>query len=246
MFSFGNMWIIAKKEWLQFFSSLTGYIALIIFLLLTGLLIFVFPDTSLLDFGYASLTGFFKLAPWVLLFLVPTVTMRSFADEYRSGTFEVLKTSPLSASAIVWGKFIGCWLVIVMALLPTILYAFTLQRLSVTGGIDIGATVGSYAGLFLLSAVFTSIGICVSSFTNNTVIAFIAAAFICFILYTGFEAISKMPALKNGAGYYVEMFGINFHYNNISRGVIDIRDLVYFFGVIYIFSLVTKRNINIR
>jgi ABC-2 type transport system permease protein len=240
------MWMICKKEWLQFFSSLTGYIALVIFLLLTGLLLFVFPETSLLDFGYASMTGFFRIAPWLLLFLVPTVTMRSFADEYRAGTFETLKTSPLTSAQIVWGKFFGCWFVIILALIPTVLYAFSLQYLSATGGLDIGATIGSYLGLFLLSAVFTAIGVCAGSFTNNTVIAFIAAAFSCFLLYTGFEAISKLPVFKGGADYYIEMFGINFHYNSISRGVIDLRDIIYFFGIIYVSLLITQRNITNR
>lgn len=238
--------MICKKEWLQFFSSLTGYIALTIFLLLAGLLLFVFPDTSLLDFGYATLNGFFRIAPWLLLFLIPTVTMRSFADEYRAGTFETLKTAPLSSGQIVWGKFFGCWLVIIPALLPTILYAFSLQYLSAAGGLDIGATIGSYLGLLLLSAVFTAIGVCAGSFTNNTVIAFIAAAFACFLLYTGFEALSKLPVFKGGADYYIEMFGINFHYNSISRGVIDIRDVIYFLGIIYIALLITQRNISNR
>jgi len=237
------MWMICKKEWLQFFSSLTGYIALIIFLLLTGLFLFVFPDTDLLSFGYASLSNFFSLAPWILLFLVPTITMRSLADEYKSGTFELLKTLPVSSSQIVWGKYFGALLVVALALLPTVIYAISIQKLSTIGGIDVGATIGSYIGLLLLGAVFTAIGICTSSFTNNTVIAFIAGAFVCFLLYTGFEAISQLPVFRSGADYYIEMMGINFHYNSISRGVIDLRDIVYFAGIIVLFLLITQRNI---
>ncbi len=237
------MWMICKKEWLQFFSSLTGYIALVIFLLLTGLFLFVFPDTDLLTFGYASLSGFFSLAPWILLFLVPTITMRSLADEYKGGTFELLKTMPLRPSQIVWGKYFGALLVVALALLPTIIYAISIQQLSAVGGIDVGATIGSYIGLLLLGAVFTAVGICASSFTNNTVVAFITGAFICFILFTGFEAVSRLPVFNAGPDYYIEMLGINFHYNSISRGVIDIRDIIYFVGIIVLFLWITQRNV---
>ncbi len=238
--------MICKKEWRQFFSSLTGYIALIIFLLLNGLLFFVFPDTSLLDFGYATLDSFFRLAPWVLLFLVPTITMRSLADEYKSGTFELLKVMPLSTGDIVWGKFLGALLVILLSLVPTVIYAVTLQLLSAQGGIDVGSAIGSYIGLFMLGAVFTAAGICASSFTNNTVVAFITGAFVCFLLFTGFDGVSKLPVFANGPGYYIEMLGINMHYNSISKGVIDIRDIIYFGGLIFIFILITQRNIAKR
>lgn len=237
------MWMICKKEWVQFFSSLTGYIAIIIFLLLNGLFLFVFPDTSLLDFGYASLNGFFDLAPWLLLFLVPTVTMRSLADEYKAGTFEILKTLPLTPAKIIWGKFFGALFIIIAALLPTILYSISIQQLSSSGGIDMGGTIGSYIGLVLLAAVFTAVGICTSSFTNNTVVAFITGAFLCFILYSGFDAISKLPLFKGNLDYYIEMIGINFHYKNISRGVIDTRDVIYFAVTIALFLLVTQRNL---
>ena len=238
------MWMICKKEWNQFFSSLTGYIALVVFLLLNGLLFFVFPDTSLLDFGYASLDGFFSLAPWVLLFLISTITMRSLADEYKSGTFELLKTLPLTSSQIVWGKFFGTLLIVLLALIPTTVYAFCLQQLSAAGGIDIGAAIGSYIGLLLLGAVFTSVGLCASSFTNNTVVAFIGGAFVCLALYTGFDALSKLPIFTNGWDYYVEMLGINFHYKSISKGVIDIRDIIYFFALITFFIAITKSNLE--
>jgi ABC-2 type transport system permease protein len=240
------MWMICTKEWRQFFSSLTGYIALIVFLLLNGLLLFVFPDTSLLDFGYSSLNGFFDLAPWILLFLIPTITMRSFADEYRGGTFELLKTIPLTPSQIVYGKFFGSLLIVLLSLIPTIIYAVSLQSLSAVGGLDVGSTIGSYLGLLMLGAVFTAIGICTSSFTNNTVVAFISGAFVCFLLYTGFEAISKLPVFASGVDYYIEMLGIKFHYKSISRGVIDIRDVIYFTGLIFIFLFITERNVARR
>jgi len=237
------MWMICKKEWQQFFTSLTGYIALIIFLLLNGLFLFVFPDTSMLNFGYASLNNFFEIAPLFLLFLVPTVTMRSFADEYKQGTFELLKTLPLTPSQIVWGKFFGAAMIVITALLPTIVYAISMQQLSSTGGIDVGGTIGSYIGLILISTVFVSVGLCFSSFTNNTVVAFITGAFVCFILYSGFDAISKLPVFKSGWDYYIEMLGLNFHYKSISRGVIDTRDVIYFTGLIFLFLLITQRNI---
>ncbi len=237
------MWMICKKEWQQFFSSLTGYIALAVFLLVNGLMLFVFPDTSILEFGYASLSGFFSLAPWVLLLMIPTITMRSFSDEYKSGSFELLRTLPLTPEQLVWGKFLGAVLIAFCAVLPTLIYAISIQQLSVTGGIDIGATTGSYIGLLLLGAVFTAIGICTSSFTSNTVVAFIAGAFVCFLLYNGFDAISKLPVFSAGADYYLEMLGISFHYRSISRGVIRIGDLVYFVGLIYFFLLITQRNL---
>src|SRR4051812_27326492 len=187
------MWLVSMKEWRQFFSSLTGYIAIVLFLLLMGLFLFVFPDSSILDFGYATLDNFFNIAPFILLFLVPTITMRSIADEYKSGTFEILKTLPLTSSKIVWGKFFGCLFVVGIALIPTLIYAYSIQHLSSKGGIDIGGTAGSFIGLLMLAAVYTSVGICTSSFTNNTVVAFILAAFVCFLLYSGFTAVSKLP-----------------------------------------------------
>lgn len=240
------MWIICLKEWRQFFSSLTGYIAIILFLLLMGLFLFVFPDSSILDFGYATLDNFFSLAPYIMLFLVPTITMRSIADEYKSGTFEILKTLPLSPSQIVWGKYFGCLLVVAMALIPTIIYAISIEQLSAKGGIDVGAAAGSYIGLLMLASVYTSVGICTSSFTNNTVVAFILAAFVCFLLYSGFGAVSKLPVFANGADYYIGMLGIDFHYRSISRGVIDTRDVLYFLAMIFLFLLITQRNVARR
>jgi len=237
------MWSVCKKEFRQFFSSLTGYIAIIVFLLLNGLFLFVFPDTNLLDFGYATLDKFFELAPWILLLLIPAITMRSFAEEFKSGTFEILQTKPLSQWQTVFGKYLGALLVVWIALLPTLVYVISIQQLSAEGGIDMGATMGSYIGLFFLSAVFTAIGICCSSFTSNAVVAFITSGFACFLLYSGFNAISKIPALQSGADYYIEMLGIDFHYRSISRGVIDSRDIIYFLSVIGLFLAITHRNL---
>jgi len=237
------MWSVCKKEFRQFFSSLTGYIAIVVFLLLNGLFLFVFPDTNILDFGYATLDKFFELAPWILLLLIPAITMRSFADEFRGGTFEILQTKPLTRWQVVGGKYLGSLLVVLIALLPTLVYTFTISHLSETGSIDTGAITGSYIGLIFLVAVFVAIGICCSSFTNNAVVAFIASAFFCFILYSGFNAISRIPALQSGADYYVEMAGIDFHYRSVSRGVVDSRDIIYFLSIIGFFLVFTARNL---
>jgi ABC-2 type transport system permease protein len=237
------MWPVCKKEFRQFFSSLTGYIAIVVFLLLNGLFLFVFPDTNILDFGYATLDKFFELAPWILLLLIPAITMRSFADEFKGGTFEILQTKPLSRWQVVGGKYFGSLLVVLIALLPTLVYIFTILRLSETGSIDTGAILGSYIGLVFLVGAFVAIGICCSSFTNNAVVAFIVSAFVCFILYSGFNAISRIPALEAGADYYVEMAGIDFHYRSVSRGVVDSRDIIYFLSLIGFFLVFTGRNL---
>jgi ABC-2 type transport system permease protein len=237
-----SMWAVCKKELRQFFSSLTGYIAIVVFLLANGLVLFVFED-NILDFGYATLDKFFQLAPWILLLLIPAITMRSFADEFKAGTYEILQTRPLGRSQIIGGKYLGSLAVVVVALLPTLVYFFSIQRLSSNEGIDTGATAGSYIGLFFLAAVFTAISICMSSFTSNAVVALIISLIACALLYYGFSAISRLPALAGGADYYTEMIGIDFHYRSISRGVIDSRDLVYFTSIIFLFLTITNRNL---
>jgi len=236
------MWSVCKKELRQFFSSLTGYIAIIVFLLVNGLVLFVFDD-NVFDFGYATLNRFFQLAPWILLLLIPAITMRSFAEEFKTGTYEILQTRPLSRWQIVGGKYFGSLVVVFIALLPTIIYIISIQRLSSNEGLDMGATIGSYIGLFFLAAVFTAISICCSSFTNNAVVAFITSLIGCALLYYGFSAISKLPALSNGPDYYVEMLGIDFHYGSISRGLIDSRDIIYFLSMILLFFAITNRNL---
>ena len=240
------MWAIYKKEIRQYFSSLTAFIAIIVFLLLSGLFLFVFPDSSLLEFGYATLDKFFEISPWILLLLVPAITMRSFSDEYRTGTFEILQTKPIGPWQIIQGKYFASLMVILIALLPTLTYLYTIQQLSAQSGIDLGGTAGSYIGLLFLAATFSAIGICCSSFTNNAVVAFIAAAFSCYLLYSGFNGISKIASLSGGADYYIEMLGIDFHFRSISRGVVDSRDLIYFISVIYFFLVLTKRNLRNR
>lgn len=237
------MWSICKKELSQFFSSLTGYIAIIVFLLVNGLVLFVFKN-NILDYGYASLENFFSFAPWILLFLIAAITMRSFADEYKGGTYEVLLTRPITTWQIVTGKFFGSLLVAVIALLPTLVYYFTINSLASTTGIDAGAAAGSYLGLLLITALFTAIGICISSFTSNAVVAFILSLVASVLFYFGFTAISQLPFFENGADYYIEMMGIEYHYLSISRGVLDTRDLVYFLSLIFFFLLITRQNLQ--
>jgi len=236
------MWSVCKKELRQFFSSLTGYIAIIVFLLVNGLMLFIF-DNNIFDFGYATLDRFFQLSPWILLLLIPAITMRSFADEFKAGTYEILQTRPLRRSQVIAGKYFGSLIVVLIALLPTIIYIFSVQKLSSNEGIDIGATIGSYIGLVFLASVFTAVGVCSSSFTNNSVVAFIVSLIGCALLYYGFSAISRLPGLSGGADYYVEMAGIDFHYRSISRGVIDTRDVIYFTTVIILFLSITSRNL---
>jgi ABC-2 type transport system permease protein len=235
---------IAKKELHQFFSSLTGYITIVLFLVINALYLFVLKDSNIFDFGYATLVSFFEFAPWIFIFLIPALSMRSFADEFKSGTFETLQTRPLTQWQIVLGKYVAILLVIIIALIPTLLYVITIHSLSSTGGIDGGAITGSYIGLFFLAAVFAAISIWCSSLTSNAVIAFLLSAFACIILYFGFTAISKLPVFTGNADYYIEMLGIDFHYQSISRGVVDTRDLIYFLSVIFLFLFATQKKLN--
>lgn len=239
---FACMWAVCKKELSQFFTSLTGYVAIIFFLVLAGVILFVLPD-NILDFGYATLDKFFHTAPWILLVLIPAITMRSFSEEFRTGTFETLQTMPLTPWQLLSGKYFASLLVVLIAILPTLIYPYSLQQLSTGGGIDTGGTAGSYIGLLLLAASFVSIGICCSSLTNNAVVAFITSAFLCVVVYGAFTAVSKIPAFQGGADYYLEMIGIDFHYRSLSRGVIDTRDVIYFISVIGFFLIITYRNL---
>lgn len=238
------MWSICKKELGQFFSSLTGYIAIVLFLLINGLFLFLLNDSSIFEFGYASLDKFFELAPWVLLFLVPAISMRSLSDEFRAGTFEILQTKPLTAWQIVLGKYMAVITIILFVIIPTLVYVITIKSLSATGTIDSGGIAGSYLGLFLLAAVFAAISICCSGFTANAVVAFLISVFGCIILYFGFSAISKLPVFQGTADYYTEMLGIDFHYRSISRGVLDSRDIIYFGSIIFLFLLITVKSLR--
>jgi ABC-2 type transport system permease protein len=235
---------MVKKELQQFFNSLTGYITIILFLLVNGLYLFVLKDSNIFDFGYATLDKFFELSPWIFIFLIPALAMRSFSDEYKTGTFEILQTRPLTGWQIVLGKYFAVLSVILIALLPTLLYVYTIQSLSATGSIDSGGITGSYIGLIFLAAVFAAIGMWCSGLTSNAIISFLTGAFACLILYFGCGAISKLPVFTGNADYYIEMLGIDFHYRSISRGVVDTRDIIYFLSIIFLFLFATQKNLS--
>lgn len=230
------MYSIFSKEISAFFSSLIGYIVVGVFLLLMGLVMWVFPDYSVLDSNYATLDTLFGMAPMVFLFLIPAVTMRTLAEEKQSGTIELLATRPISDGQIVGGKFLACWLLVAFALLPTLLYYLTVYQLgSPKGNLDTGGIIGSYIGLLLLAGAFTAIGVLASSLTNNQIVAFVLATFLCFFMYLGFDFLSRLPIFYGKTDDVVQSLGMDYHYNALSRGVLDTRDLVYFGSMIAVF-----------
>ena len=241
------MWSIYFKEIHSFFSSVVGYVAILVFLIACGLFLWIIPDTSILAYGYANLDRYFSMAPWLLMLLIPAVTMRSFADEFRGGTIEWLSTKPLTTMDIILGKYLSALTLVVFALLPTIVYVFTIDSLSaVQNNIDTGGIIGSYIGLFFLAATYTAVGVFCSAITGNQVVAFLVALFACYILFSGFEALSKIPAFTAGIDYYLSMVGMSFHYDSISRGVVDTRDVIYFLSVIILFVSLTRLSLNAR
>lgn len=242
-----TMFSIYIKEIHSFFSSLIGYIAILLFIVVLGFFLWLAPESNILEDGYASLDKFFLLAPWVIMFLIPALTMRSFSDEFKSGTIEILSTLPLTESNIVLGKFFASFTLVLISILPTLLYVFTISKLAIPqGNIDTGGIIGSYIGLSFLNAAFTAIGLFCSSITNNQVIAFLFSIFLNFILYAGFESMSKLPILSNGLDYIVSQIGMQFHYNSISRGALDSRDIVYFISIIALFIMATRISLEKR
>ena len=235
------MYALFKKEINNFLSSLIGIMVIVVFLLITGLFLWVFQsDFNLLTYGYANLDGLFILAPWVFLFLVPAVTMRSFAEENRTGTIEMLATKPLSDWQIIVAKFLASVVLVLLALIPTAVYYFSVYRLGFPmGNLDTGGILGSYIGLFLLSASFVSIGVFCSSITNNQILAFILAVFLCGFMYIGFELIYSL-SLFGPIDLFIQRLGMAAHYSSISRGVVDTRDVLYFLSVIAVFLCMTK------
>lgn len=237
---------IYKKEIAGYFNSLIGYLAIGIFLLITGLLIWVFPDTSILDAGYASLDTFFVLAPYLLLFLVPAVCMRSIAGEKADGTYDLLLSRPITLKQIVIGKFLGGLSITLLAILPTLVYAATTYLLAYpSGNIDLGATIGSYIGLLLLAATFVAISIFCSALTDNPIIAFLLAITICFLFFYGFDALSQLnPSFLDED--LIKSIGISAHYDSISRGVIVVHDLIYFLSIQSLFLLFSIGHLGRR
>ena len=235
------------KEIQGFFSSLTGYLVIAVFLTVTGSCLWVLPGVlNIPESGYASLESLFYIAPWVFLFLVPAITMRSFAEETKTGTIEWLLTKPINELQITLAKFLAAVTLVIISLLPCVVYIFSVWKLgNPPGNLDTGAIYGAMLGLLLLGAVYAAIGGLASSLTDNQIIAFISAALTSFVFYEGFDALSKL-FLSAGLQDFVSYLGIKEHYASISRGVVDFRDLVYFFGVILLFLLLTRLKLQSR
>ncbi len=235
---------ILAKEINEFFSSLTAYITVSLFLIAMGLFLWVFPDTSILEYGYASLETLFQVAPWVFLFLVPALTMRFFAEEKRMGTLELILTAPVSQWQLILGKFLAGAFLILFCLLPTLVYYFTVYELGeVRGNLDSGAIAGSYLGLFLLGTAFCAIGLFASTLSSNQVVAFMLAVFLCFFFWSGFDSISRVASL-GAVDFILVQLGIYEHYVSLSRGVIDSRDLLYFASLTFFFLLLSKQRLE--
>jgi ABC-2 type transport system permease protein len=238
---------ILKKEINSFLNSLTGYMVLVVFSVLNGLFLWVFPgEFNLLDAGYAGLDGLFFLAPWIFLFLIPALTMRFFADEFKTGTIELLATKPISNLQLVLGKYFAGLLLCLLALCPTLIYGISIYILGQPiGNMDMGATIGSYIGLVLLASSYVSIGVFASSLSENQIVAFLLSLFLCFFCYAGFEQLASLLSYT-GLELAIEKLGINYHYNAISRGVIDSRDILYFASIVALFISASKLSIQSR
>ncbi|MCA1752855.1 MAG: gliding motility-associated ABC transporter permease subunit GldF [Cryomorphaceae bacterium] len=241
------MWALIRKEINSFLSSVIGYVAIVVFLLLTGLFMWGFEGSlNILDQGYAALDTLFYVAPWVFMFLVPAVTMRSFSEEKRTGTIELLFTRPLTDLQIILAKYLGAVFLVLLALIPTLVYFYYVYVLgNPQGNLDIGGTVGSYLGLFFLAAGFTSIGIFASAVSDNQVVAFIIALFLCFFCYSGLDQIASFE-LFGDFDRFVQRLSIAEHYDSMSRGVIDTRDVMYFVSLSGIFVVFTKTVLQSR
>ena len=229
---------ILLREIKSFFGSPIGYLVIAIFLLLNGLFLWVFEgDYNILKSGFADLSPFFTLAPWILIFLIPAVTMRSFSDEMKQGTLELLLTKPLSIWQIVNGKFFGAMVLIVIAIIPTFIYVKVISSLGMPeGNIDMGSTMGSYFGLLFLIASYCAIGIFTSTLSNNQIVGFILSVFLCFLFYFGFEGLATtIPSIEN----FISKLGMDNHFKSMSRGVLDTRDILYFVSLTVLFLSLT-------
>ncbi len=241
------MWALIRKEVSGFLSSIIGYVVIAVFLLLTGLFMWGFSgQLHVLDQGYATLETLFYVAPWVFMFLVPAVTMRSFSEEKRTGTIELLFTRPLTDLQIILAKYTAGVFLVLLALIPTLIYYYSVYALgNPVGNIDHGGTWGSYLGLLFLSAGFTSIGIFASAVSENQVVAFILALFLCFFFYSGLGQIASFE-LFGSMDRFIQSLGIAEHFDSMSRGVIDTRDVVYFVSLSGIFIVLTRTILQSR
>ena len=233
---------IIKKEINLFFASPIGYLVIALFLIINGLFLWVFTGNyNILDAGFADLTAYFDLAPLLLMFLVPAVSMRAFSDEMRMGTLELLLTKPISLSQLVLGKYFGTVLLIVLAILPTLLYVITIANLaSLEANWDVGSTIGSYIGLLFLVLAYTAIGVFSSTLSKNQIVAFIIAIFFCFLFYFGFEGLSSII----NSEFSIESLGMKSHFESVARGVLDTRDIIYFLSISILFLTFTFINLE--
>ncbi len=233
------------KEIRSFLGSLIGYIVMSVFLLLIGLFMWIFPgDTNVLDAGYADIDTLFYIAPWVFMFLIPAITMRSFSEEKRTGTIELLMTKPITSLQIILAKYFAGLLLVIITLLPTLIYFISVGILGdPKWNIDVGGTMGSYIGLVFLAAAYVAIGLFASSLTANQIVAFLLSALLCFFMYIGFESISSFDLMGSLDDFFLKL-GISNHYQSMSRGLIDTRDVLYFVGLITIFVLFTNFKLN--
>ncbi len=240
------MLAILKKEFNGFLNSLIAYIVITVFLVAIGMFMWVFPESNVLDYGFADMQTLFNMAPWLFLFLIPAITMRTFAEEKREGTIELLLTKPITDLQLILGKYLAALLLALFALLPTLLYYYSVYELgNPQGNVDSAAVVGSYIGLVFLAGVFAAIGVFASSVSDNQIISFVIAVFLCYIIYTGFDLIASLPVWGKYS-YYVSQLGISYHYSAISKGLIDSRDVLYFLSVIAIMVLSTKLVLSSR
>lgn len=237
------MFAIFKKEITSFFASPVGYLVIAVFLVVNGLFLWIFDgEYNILNSGFADLTAFFRLAPWILLFLIPAVTMKSFSEEKKQGTLEILFTRPLTMWQIVLGKYLGAFVLILLALLPTLLYVRTVWQLgNPEGNLDTGSTLGSYFGLLFLILSYTAIGIFASTLSTNQIVAFLISVFVCFLFYYGFEGL-----LALGLGTDISGLGMKAHFDSIGRGVLDTRDILYFISIAFFFLFVTVVKLKNR
>ena len=240
------MFSIYLKEIRSFLSSLIAYVVIITFLLLIGLFTWVFEGSNVLEQGYSNLDTLFFMAPWVFIFLISAITMRSFSEEKRNGTFELLATKPLTDVQIILGKYLAAVTLVAFSILPTLIYFYSIYQLGLPkGNIDVGATWGSYIGLLFLGACYAAVGLFSSAITPNQIVAFVLGMFLCFFTYIGFQQLSALSIFGSG-DYLVQWLGIQFHYDSISRGVLDTRDLIYFFSFITIFLSATWLTLDSR
>src|SRR5690606_13365861 len=237
---------VLVKEFNSFLNSLIAYVVIGVFLTGIGLLMWVFPETSVLEYGYADMETLFTLGPYVFIFLIPAIAVRSFAEEARGGTLELLLTNPLTDWDIILGKFFACFLLVVLAVVPTVIYYFSVYALgNPVGNVDTPGVMGSYVGLLMLGAVFCAIGILASGLTTSQIVSFIMAAFFCFLLFAGLESLANVNVWSEQT-LFIRGLGLLHHYDALSKGVIDSRNLIYFGSVIAFMLLLTRIVLGAR